>query len=94
MYTALDTICTAERLNLVPITPPAASPQSNGMAEAFVNTRRRDYLAGADRAAAAVVLEQIADWLVDYTGVAPHSAPGYQSPRQYRTTINPGSPKG
>ena len=27
MYTALDTICTAERLNLVPITTPAASPQ-------------------------------------------------------------------
>lgn len=33
MYTALDTILAAERLNLVPITTPAASPQSNGMAE-------------------------------------------------------------
>ena len=41
IYTALDTRCTAERLHLVPITTPAASPQSNGMSEAFVNTLRR-----------------------------------------------------
>ncbi len=38
IYTALETISTAERLNLLPITTPAASPQSNGMSEAFVNT--------------------------------------------------------
>jgi len=31
IFTALDTICTAERLNLIPITTPAYSPQSNGM---------------------------------------------------------------
>ena len=84
MYTALDTLCTAERLNLVPITTPAASPQSNGMSEAFVNTLRRDYLAGADRASAAVILDQLTGWIADYNGVAPHSALGYQSPQQYR----------
>jgi putative transposase len=43
--TALDTVCTAERLGLIPVTTPAYSPQSNGMSEAFVNTLRRDYLA-------------------------------------------------
>ncbi len=53
IYTALDTLCTAERLGLVPITTPAASPQSNGMSEAFVNTIKRDYVAGADRSSAA-----------------------------------------
>ena len=37
IYTALDPMITAERLHLVPITTPAASPQSNGMSEAFVN---------------------------------------------------------
>ena len=94
VYTALDTICTAERLNLVPITTPAASPQSNGMADAFVNTLRRDYLAGADRAAATVVLEQIPQWINDCNGIPPHSALGYQSPRQYRSTLDAGSPKG
>jgi transposase InsO family protein len=80
IYTALDTMITAERLHLVPITTPAASPQSNGMSEAFVNTLRRDYLAGADLATAAVVLEQIPTWIADYHAVAPHSALGYHSP--------------
>jgi len=86
IYTALDTQITAERLHLVPITTPAASPQSNGMSEAFVNTLRRDYLAGADRSTADVVLEQIPGWIADYNAVAPHSALGYQSPQQYRRT--------
>jgi putative transposase len=85
IYTALDTLCTAERLGLVPITTPAASPQSNGMSEAFVNTIKRDYVAGADRSSAASILAQIPGWIADYNAVAPHSALGYQSPRQYRS---------
>lgn len=86
IYTALDTRCTAERLHLVPITTPAASPQSNGMSEAFVNTLRRDDVAGADLSTAAVVLDQISTWIADYNAVAPHSALGFQSPQQYRST--------
>ncbi len=86
IYTALDTLITAERLHLVPITTPAASPESNGMSEAFVNTLRRDYVAGADLATADVVLEQIPVWIADYNAVAPHSALGYQSPQLYRST--------
>ncbi len=84
IYTALDTLCTAERLHLVPITTPAYSPQSNGMSEAFVNTLRRDYLAGADHSSAAVVLDQVAGWFADYNALAPHSALGMQSPMQCR----------
>lgn len=84
IYTALDTVCTAERLGLSPVTTPAYSPQSNGMSEAFVNTLRRDYLDGADRSTAAAVLDQIPRWLADYNGVAPHSALGYRAPKQYR----------
>ena len=86
IYTALDTLITAERLHLVPITTPAASPQSNGMSEALVNTLRRDYLAGADLSTAATVLEQIPAWIADYNAVAPHSALRYQSPQQYRSS--------
>ena len=78
IYTAIDTVITAERLGLAPVTTPAYSPQSNGMAEAFVRTLRRDYLDGADRSSAAAVLEQIPRWLADYNGVAPHSALGYR----------------
>lgn len=84
IYTALDTVCTAERLGLVPVTTPAYSPQSNGMSEAFVNTLRRDYLAGADRSTAASVLDQVPGWIGDYNGVAPHSALGYRAPVEYR----------
>ena len=87
MYTALDTICTAERLNLAPITTPAASLQSNGMAEAFVNTLRRDYIVGADLSSAEIVLDQVPGWIADYNGVAPHSALGFRSPRQYRAEV-------
>lgn len=86
IYTALDTLITAERLHLVPITTPAASPESNGMSEAFVNTMRRDYFAGADLSTAGVVLDQIPAWIADYNAVAPHSALGFQSPQQYRST--------
>jgi transposase InsO family protein len=93
IYTALDTLLTAERLHLVPITTPAASPESNGMSEAFVNTLRRDYLAGADLSTADVVLEQIPVWIADYNAVAPHSALGFQSPQQYRRTRLMAGPK-
>ena len=66
IYTALETVIAAEQLNLTPITTPVASPESNGMSEAFVNTLRRDYLDGADLSTAARVLEQIPGWIADY----------------------------
>ena len=85
IFTALDTLCTAERLNLIPITTPAYSPQSNGMAEAFINTLRRDDIASADLASAQVVLEQIPGWFADYNTTAPHSALGFKSPIGFQT---------
>ncbi|MDQ6887957.1 MAG: IS3 family transposase [Gemmatimonadota bacterium] len=84
IYTALETVIVAERLGLVPITTPAYSPQSNGMAEAFVRTLRRDYIAGADLSSAAAVLRQLAAWQADYNGIAPHSALGYRAPHEHR----------
>lgn len=87
IYTALETVIEAERLNLVPITTPVASPESNGMAEAFVNTMRRDYLDGADLGSAARVLEQLPGWFEDYNTVAPHSALGYRAPAEYRRQL-------
>ena len=54
------------------------------MAEAFVNTRKRDYVSGADRSDPETLLDQVAAWIADYNAVAPHSALGYRSPQQYR----------
>ena len=87
IYTALDTVCTAERLNLEPITTPKASPESNGMSEAFVNTLRRDYVSGADLSDAETVLDQVSGWIADYNTIAPHSVLGYRSPQQYRSEV-------
>jgi transposase InsO family protein len=39
---------------------------------------------GADLSTAAAVLEQISSWIEDYNAVAPHSALGFKSPREYR----------
>jgi transposase InsO family protein len=47
-YTATATVLYAHELGLVPITTPAYSPESNGLAEAFVGTFKRDYLGDAD----------------------------------------------
>jgi putative transposase len=87
-YTALETVIRAEELGLVPITTPAASPESNGMSEAFVNTIRRDYADMADRSSAAAVLAQLPSWCDDYNHVAPHSALGMKTPAEYRRERN------
>jgi len=84
IYTALDTVIQAEKLGLIPITTPAGSPESNGMAEAFVNTMRRDYIDGADLSSAARVIEQIPSWIEDYNTFAPHSSLGMKTPAEFR----------
>jgi putative transposase len=87
IYTSLETVIAAERLGLVPITTPVASPESNGMAESFVQTLRRDYVDGADLPSAARVLEQVDGWIRDYNEDAPHSALGYRTPAEYRSEM-------
>ncbi|HEV2130949.1 MAG TPA: IS3 family transposase [Longimicrobiaceae bacterium] len=84
IYTALDTVIHAERLGLEVVTTPVASPESNGMSEAFVNTMRRDYIESAELWSAASVIAQLPAWFEDYNEVAPHSALGMKSPRQFR----------
>jgi putative transposase len=42
-YTAAETRSFAKELGLKPVITPVTSPQSNGMAESFVQTLKRDY---------------------------------------------------
>jgi putative transposase len=83
-YTATATVLYAHELGLVPITTPAYSPESNGLAEAFVGTFKRDYLGDAELRDAETVLAQLGGWVDDYNALAPHSALGMRSPREHR----------
>jgi putative transposase len=83
-YTARETRSFACEIGLVPRTTPIESPQSNGMAEAFVKTFKRDYARVATRPDAASVLRQLDAWFKHYNIVHPHKALGYRSPREFR----------
>jgi putative transposase len=82
-YIAGDTRRFAAGLGLKAITTPVQSPQSNGMAESFVKTFKRDYVAVSPTPDAATVLAQLPNWFQHYNEVHPHSALGYRSPREF-----------
>jgi putative transposase len=86
-YKATATGLYGHELGLVPITTPAHSPESNGLAEAFVRTFKRDYVVGAELRDAEAVLAQLGGWLDDYNTQAPHSALGMRSPAEYRAGV-------
>jgi putative transposase len=83
IFAAHKTIEIAVALNLVPCFTPVESPQSNGMAEAFVKTFKRDYVRVSPIPDAAAALALVDSWMEDYNTVHPHSRLGYRSPREY-----------
>lgn len=65
-YRVHETHAIAKQLGLTPVHTPVCSPQSNGMAESFVNTLKRDYVSQMDCSTAAAVLNQLPrvfEWL-------------------------------
>ena len=82
-FVASDTRRFAREVGLAPRTTPFQSPQSNGMAEAFVRTFKRDYVRVSPRPNAATVLRQPPAWFGHYNEVHPHKALGYRSPREF-----------
>jgi putative transposase len=83
IFAAHRTVEIALALNLVPCFTPVESPESNGMAEAFVKTFKRDYVRVALIPDPAAALALIDSWMEDYNTVHPHSRLGYRSPREY-----------
>jgi putative transposase len=61
----------------------AGVEKSNGMAEAFVKTFKRDYVRVNPIPDAITALTLIDNWTEDYNTVRPHSRLGYRSPREY-----------
>ena len=90
-YTARETRVLAREIGLAPLTTPIHSPQSNGMAEAFVKTIKRDYARVNPRPDAATVLRQLDRWFEHYNTIHPHKALGYRSPREFKTQILDGA---
>jgi transposase InsO family protein len=83
-YTANETRAFASAGGLLPRNTPAYSPESNGMAEAFVRTIKRDYVYLADLPDADTVLAMLPTWLEDYNEHQPHKGLRMLSPRQFR----------
>ncbi len=82
-YTAKETVNFGRMLGLEIRTTPAYSPESNGMAEAFVKTFKRDYVYFGNLQDAKAILEQLPKWIDDYNNKAPHKALKMLSPREY-----------
>ena len=83
-YIAHDTRRVARSLGLTPINTPVCSPQSNGMAESFVNTFKRDYVSRMDLTNAKTVLAQLPAAFEHFNEVHPHSSLRMKSPREFR----------
>lgn len=87
-YTARETVAFARTLGFDVRTTPAYSPESNGMAEAFVKTFKRDYVAFSDPFDAHSLMKQLPDWFNDYNENAPHKGLKMMAPRQFiRSTL-------
>jgi transposase InsO family protein/transposase-like protein len=87
-YVARETRRFASSIGMLPRTTPLQSPQSNGMAEAFVRTFKRDYARVRPCPDAQTVLQSLPIWFTHYNEIHPHSALGYRSLRQFiRATL-------
>ena len=83
-YIAHETRHIARSLGLTPVNTPVCSPQSNGMAESFVNTFKRDYVSRMDLTDAMTVLAQLPAAFEHFNEVHPHSSLKMKSPREFR----------
>ena len=82
-YTAKETRIFARQLGLKPCFTQVASPQSNGISEAFVKTLKRDCVRVNPLPDAETVAGLIGDWIEDYNDNYTHSGLKWRSPREF-----------
>lgn len=87
-YIADETLTSSRKIGLKPVTTPVRSPQSNGMAESFVKTMKRDYVSWMPKPDARTALQNLAIAFDHYNESHPHSALKYRSPREFRQQTN------
>lgn len=83
-YKALQTVAYGSEWGFDVRTTPAYSPESNGMAEAFVKLFKRDYVYVNELWTGDSVIRQLKQWFDDYNYNHPHSALKMLSPLEYR----------
>lgn len=83
-YVARRTRAFALDIGLEPLTTPVCSPQSSGMAESFVKTMKRDYIAFMPKPDARAAIANLGLAFEHYNEHHPHSALRYCSPREFR----------
>ncbi|HCS5608874.1 TPA: IS3 family transposase [Escherichia coli] len=82
-YRANETRQFARMLGLEPKSTAVRSPESNGIAESFVKTIKRDYISVMPKPDGLTVAKNLAEAFEHYNEWHPHSALGYRSPREY-----------
>ena len=87
-YTSSETIRFARSLGFDVCTTPSYSPESNGMAEAFVKTFKRDYASLDKLENMYEVMAKLPSWFDDYNENAPHQGLKMMSPRQFLRVAN------
>jgi hypothetical protein len=87
IFAAYRTLEIAAALNLEPCFTLVESPESNGMAEAFVKTFMRDYVRVNPIPDARTALLRIDHWMEDHNSEHPHSRLSYRSPREYIASL-------
>ncbi|EEH5132888.1 IS3 family transposase [Salmonella enterica] len=82
-YRANETRQFARMLGLEPKSTAVRSPESNGIAESFVKTIKRDYISVMPKPDGLTAAKNLAEAFKHYNEWHPHSALGYRSPREY-----------
>ncbi|MBB8747621.1 IS3 family transposase [Escherichia coli] len=82
-YRANETRQFARMLGLEPKNTTVRSPESNGIAESFVKTIKRDYISIMPKPDGLTAAKNLAEAFEHYNEWHPHSALGYRSPREY-----------
>lgn len=82
-YVSHETVAFARNIGFDVCTTPSYSPESNGMAEAFVKTFKRDYASLDKLESSIAVMAKLAKWFDDYNENAPHRGLKMMSPRQF-----------
>ncbi|WP_413178512.1 IS3 family transposase [Escherichia coli] len=82
-YRANETRQFARMLGLEPKNTAVRSPESNGIAESFVKTIKRDYISVTPKPDGLTAAKNLAEAFEHYNEWHPHSALGYRSPREY-----------